>query len=246
MDTQQRLDAERSAAPSEAADSGTRVEHATSLDGYLSADFPWYGLDDGFRGHRWLTSVTQAPAGEVDYGALGHGDEPSRNLEQQGDRRFVVVVTVAPRPQRRSDDGTGLLEATSASSAAWLAGKALLASTWPLRTDRTLRQEWLHQQTAMAWDLADDLEASAWSGLNLPVDGVATSFRYRESDYGWVLAGSLDGVHLGAYGRGMSAYGLNLGVVDDLTRYARIRDAREPAPASEPASEPAPQPGQDT
>jgi hypothetical protein len=53
------------------------------------------------------------------------------------------------------------------------------------------------------------------------VDGVPTPFHYRESEYGWVLAGSARGVHLGAYGRGMSAYGLGLAAVVDITAYAR-------------------------
>ncbi len=55
----------------------------------------------------------------------------------------------------------------------------------------------------------------------LPVDGVPTSFHYRESEFGWVLAGSTEqGVHLGAYGRGMSAYGLAFAVVKDIASYA--------------------------
>jgi hypothetical protein len=36
-----------------------------------------------------------------------------------------------------------------------------------------------------------------------------------------VLAGSAPGgVHIGAYGRGMSAYGLGFSVIDDITSYA--------------------------
>jgi hypothetical protein len=55
------------------------------------------------------------------------------------------------------------------------------------------------------------------------VDGVPTSFAYRESEYGWVLAGSAsegpEAVHIGAYGRGMSAYGLGFSVIKDLAAY---------------------------
>jgi hypothetical protein len=120
---------------------------------------------------------------------------------------------------RHSADGTGVLDATSVSSAAWLAGCGLLTSTWPARMDRALRQDWLDQQTAIAWELADDLTGPDWSELALPVDGVPTRFRYRESEFGWILAGSVPGAHLGAYGRGMSPYGLGLAVIRDPAPY---------------------------
>lgn len=190
------------------------------VDGYLTAAFPWYGLDGTYQGGRWLMQVAAASDGTVEHGSLGHGDEPSKNLEIHDTRRFAAVVTVPHRPVRRSADGTGVLEATSASSAAWLAGSGLLACTWPTQMDRSLRQDWLDQQTAIAWELADDVGGSGWSTLTLPVDGAATAFHYRESEYGWVLAGESSGVHLGAYGRGMSAYSLGFGVVSDITVYA--------------------------
>jgi hypothetical protein len=196
------------------------VEYGAPLDGYLLADFPWFGLDSAWTGRRWLMDVAPSPAGTVDYGCLGHGDEPSRNLDIQSARRFAVVITVGPRPQRRSKDGTGVLDATSVNSAAWLAGAGLLSATWPMQMDRTLRQEWSEQQTALAWELADELDGPAWTALSLPVNGTPERFHYRESDYGWVLAGEVEGVHLGAYGRGVSAYGLGLGTVTDLNTYS--------------------------
>lgn len=192
------------------------------IDDYLKADFAWYGLDDAFTGHRWLNPVGTSADGTVEHGSTGHGDEPSvRGERAPASRRFVVVVTVAHRPVRRSTDGTGVLEATSAVTAAWLAGSGLLDRTWPAQMDHTLRQDWLDQQTAIAWDLADALTGPGWSVLTLPVDGTPTEFRYRESEYGWVLAGSSPhgGAHLGAYGRGISAYGLGLAVVQDITTY---------------------------
>ncbi|MEV0372964.1 hypothetical protein AB0I10_24590 [Streptomyces sp. NPDC050636] len=194
------------------------------VDGYLLAAFPWYGLDEAFTGSRWLMQVGTAADGTVEHGATGHGEEPTIKVETaQGTDRFAVVVTVASRPVRRSADGTGVLEATSVSTAAWLAGAGLLSQTWPSQMDRSLRQDWLDQQTMLAWELADDLDGESWSELTLPVDGVPTPFRYRESEYGWVLAGSAsegpDGVHIGAYGRGMSAYGLGFAVVKDITAY---------------------------
>lgn len=193
-----------------------------ALDGYLTAEFPWYGLDEAYTGPRRLMEVGAAADGTVEHGSTGHGDMPSwRADEDQASRRFAVVVTVASRPVRHSADGTGVLEATSVSTAAWLAGAGLLSCTWPAEMERALRQDWLDQQTALAWELADDLNGPGWSGLSLPVDGVPTDFHYRESAYGWVLAGAAqEGVHIGAYGRGMSAYGLGFSVVKDITGYA--------------------------
>ncbi|MEV5877685.1 hypothetical protein AB0L75_26365 [Streptomyces sp. NPDC052101] len=193
-----------------------------TVGGYLQAPFPWYGLDEAFTGPRWLMQVGTAADGAVEHGSIGHGDEPSVRGEvgPSGEPRekFAVVVTVAAHPSRRSADGTGLLEATSVSSAAWLAGVGLLSFTWPGQMDHTLRDDWLDQQTETAWALADDLDGSEWSRLSLPVDGAAGSFYYRESEFGWVLAGTTEaGVHLGAYGRGMSAYGLGFAVVKDIT-----------------------------
>ncbi|MET8831157.1 hypothetical protein ABZX40_06695 [Streptomyces sp. NPDC004610] len=207
-----------------AAEDGTPLPSARrTIDGYLRAPFPWYGLDEAFTGPRWLTQVGTAADGAVEHGSIGHGDEPSvRGGEAAAEERdrFAVVVTVAANPSRRSADGTGLLEATSVSSAAWLAGVGLLTCTWPGQMDHTLRDDWLEQQTDTAWVLADDLEGVEWSTLSLPVDGVPRAFHYRESEFGWVLAGSTgEGVHLGAYGRGMSAYGLGFAVIKDIAEY---------------------------
>ena len=204
---------------------GGQAGPADPLLPYLSADFPWYGLDEGWTGRRFLMQAGAggARAGEagVDYGTLGHGDEPARQFEPRDLRKFAVVVIVARRGSRRSADNTGTLEATSASSAAWLAGSGLLAATWPGQLDRTLRQDWLDQQSTLAWDLADDLAGPGWSTLSLPVNGLPQPFRYRESEYGWVLAGEAPGVLLGAFGRGVSAYGIGFSTVPDLSGYTR-------------------------
>ncbi|NUT30805.1 MAG: hypothetical protein HOV84_33640 [Streptomyces sp.] len=213
----------RAVAQAPAAESGQQVPSARrTVDGYLLAPFPWYGLDEAFTGPRWLMQVGMAADGAVEHGSIGHGDEPSVRNEASEDReKFAVVVTVAASPSRRSPDGTGLLEATSVSSAAWLAGVGLLSFTWPGQMDHSLRDDWLDQQTETAWALADDLDGPAWSTLSLPVDGVPTPFHYRESEFGWVLAGSTqEGVHVGAYGRGMSAYGLAFAMIKDIAAYA--------------------------
>ncbi|MDJ0465428.1 hypothetical protein [Streptomyces sp. H27-C3] len=221
METTSRVGAQGiSGAPSMSTAEGVPAARRT-VDGYLRAPFPWYGLDEAFTGPRWLMQVGTAADGAVQHGSTGHGEEPSiRADDGQEKERFAVVVTVASSPVRRSGDGTGVLEATSVSSAAWLAGSGLLSSTWPAQLDHTLRDDWLDQQTEAAFELADDLSGPDWSTLSLPVDGVPTSFHYRESEFGWVLAGSAEaGVHLGAYGRGMSAYGLGFSVVKDITSY---------------------------
>ncbi|MFI9614724.1 hypothetical protein ACIHCM_24170 [Streptomyces sp. NPDC052023] len=214
----------RAVAQAPAAEGGQQVPSARrTVDGYLRAPFPWYGLDEAFTGPRWLMQVGMTADGAVEHGSIGHGDEPSVRAEGVAEERerFAVVVTVAANPVRRSADGTGLLEATSVSSAAWLAGVGLLSFTWPGQMDHSLRDHWLEQQTETAWALADDLAGSEWSTLSLPVDGVPTPFHYRESEFGWVLAGSTqEGLHLGAYGRGMSAYGLGFAVIKDITDYA--------------------------
>ncbi|MFM9370349.1 hypothetical protein [Streptomyces sp. Da 82-17] len=194
---------------------------ARAVDGYLLASFPWYGLDEAFTGPRWLMQVGAGADGTVEHGSIGHGDEPTPRAEDAGAKeRFAVVVTVAANPVRRSGDGTGVLEATSVSSAAWLAGVGLLTRTWPQQLDHALRDDWLDQQTETAWVLADDLDSEPWTTLTLPVDGVPTPFHYRESEFGWVLAGSTQGgAHLGAYGRGMSAYGLGFSAIKDIAEY---------------------------
>ncbi|GAA3833973.1 hypothetical protein ACFS5L_26500 [Streptomyces phyllanthi] len=215
----------RVGAQAPAAEDGPPVHSARrTVDGYLLAPFPWYGLDEAFTGPRRLMQVGTAADGTVEHGSIGHGDEPSIKNEGSGDdakERFAVVVTVAENPVRRSPDGTGFMEATSVSSAAWLAGVGLLSFTWPGHMDHSLRDDWLDQQTETAWVLADDLTGPAWSTLSLPVDGVPTPFHYRESEFGWVLAGSTsEGVHVGAYGRGMSAYGLGFAKIKDIGAYA--------------------------
>ncbi|GFH77043.1 MULTISPECIES: hypothetical protein [Streptomyces] len=214
--------------PEEERPAPARPKRRVPVDGFLAAPFPWYALDEAYTGPRRLHHIGQDADGTVQHGSLGHGDEPVVRADL-GDadsprERFAVVVTVGDSPVRRSADGTGVLEATSEASAAWLAGQGLLAVTWPAQMDHTLRDDWLEQQTETAWALADDLDGPAWSTLMLPVDGVSTPFHHRESEFGWVLAGSTPGgVHLGAYGRGLSAYGLGFAVVKDVAEYADPR-----------------------
>ncbi|MFE0654288.1 hypothetical protein ACFVZH_37715 [Streptomyces sp. NPDC059534] len=193
-----------------------------TAEGYLRAPFAWYGLDEAFTGPRWLMQVGTAADGSVQHGSTGHGDTPSIKSDASGveKERFAVVVTVAANPVRRTGDGTGVLDATTVSSAAWLAGSGLLVHTWPASLDHATRDNWLDQQTETAFELADDLTGPPWSTLSLPVDGVPVPFHYRESEFGWVLAGSAPGVHIGAYGRGMSAYGLGFSQIKDLDAYA--------------------------
>ncbi|MGW6745834.1 hypothetical protein ACWGDX_34715 [Streptomyces sp. NPDC055025] len=220
METTSRTEARSASSSSAGAETVPALARRTVAE-YLRAPFPWYGLDDAFTGPRWLMQVGATADGTVRHGSTGHGEEPSIRPDPSADQeRFAVVITVAVSPERRSGDGSGHLDATTASSAAWLAGSGLLSATWPPQLDHTLRDDWLKQQTEAAFELADDLEEPAWSVLSLPVDGVPTPFHYRESEFGWVLAGSTSGaVHLGAYGRGMSAYGVGFSVIEDIRSY---------------------------
>ncbi len=47
-----------------------------TAEGFLAADFPWYGLDGAFTGPRRLMQVGTAADGTVEHGSTGHGDEP--------------------------------------------------------------------------------------------------------------------------------------------------------------------------
>src|SRR4051794_14414101 len=101
----------RSRTGAQARDEAAGLADEERVDGYLMAAFPWYGLDGTYTGRRWLMQVGTAYDGTVEHGSLGHGEEPSKNLETHDTRRFAVVVTVPRRPGRRSSDGTGVLEA---------------------------------------------------------------------------------------------------------------------------------------
>jgi hypothetical protein len=208
----------------------TTSQAKADMGDYLTASFPWYGLEKAFTGPRWLMQLGMSADGSVEHGSLGHGDVPTLKASlpmadlAADAQRFAVVVTLAHRPVRRSADGTGVLDATSVSSVAWLAGAGLLSSTWPHRMERHLRQDWLEQQSAIAWDLADNVEGPDWTSLTLPVEGAPMPFRYRESEFGWVLAGTVHDAHIGAYGREMSAYGLGFSVIEDLGAYESSAD----------------------
>ncbi|MBS2533167.1 hypothetical protein KGQ20_10310 [Catenulispora sp. NF23] len=175
-------------------------------DGQRTA-IPWYGLDEAWGGDRWLGSIMHGPDGVAEYGTLGHGDHPARRPDDLSPRRFCGVVTMA-RLGRRSGGGATVLEPTTLSTLAAVAGLGLLSDAWPWAVDKALRGDWLHQQTELAYEVAENLDDAPWRAVQLPVDGKPTRFRYRESEYGWVLAAELRECWLGAYGRGVTAYGL--------------------------------------
>jgi hypothetical protein len=168
---------------------------------------PWYGLDEAWTGGRWLGSIILGPDGAAEYGTLGHGDHPARRPDDLSPRRFCGVVTMA-RLGRRPGGGAATLEPTTLSTLAAVAGLGLLSDAWPWAVDKDLRGDWLHQQTELTYEVAENLDDAPWRSVQLPVDGKPTRFRYRESEYGWVLAAELRECWLGAYGRGVTAYGL--------------------------------------
>jgi hypothetical protein len=173
---------------------------------------PWYGLDDAWGGARWLGSIMLGPDGTAEYGTLGHGDLPARRPDDVSPRRFCGVVTMARLPRRPGGAQT-ILEPTTLSTLAAVAGLGLLSDDWPWAVDKALRGDWLHQQTELAYEVAENLDDPPWRAVQLPVDGKPTRFRYRESEYGWVLAAELRECWLGAYGRGVTAYGLGFAQV---------------------------------
>ncbi len=184
---------------------------------YRDVGFSPYGLDAAWRGRRWLGPLGATATGGVEHASLGHGDTPRRRPDEAPPHRFVTVITAPARP-RRSCEG-GYLEATSQHSAAAIAGVGLIRDSWPWQLDHDLRQDWIRQQTDLACELADQLDSNAWSAIALPVNELSTKLRYRESEYGWVIAGEISGVFLGAYGRGVSAFGLGLTLIHDLGAY---------------------------
>ncbi|MBW8804758.1 MAG: hypothetical protein JF587_13030 [Catenulisporales bacterium] len=181
-------------------------------DGQRAA-VPWYGLDEAWGGARWLGSIMLGPDGVAEYGTLGHGDHPARRPDDVSPRRFCGVVTMARLSRRPGRGQNTVLEPTTLSTLAAVAGLGLLSDDWPWTVDKALRGDWLHQQTELAYEVAEALDDAPWRAVQLPVDGKPTRFRYRESEYGWVLAAELRECWLGAYGRGVTAYGLGFGQV---------------------------------
>jgi hypothetical protein len=173
---------------------------------------PWYGLDDAWAGDRWLGPIVLGPDGVAEYGTLGHGDHPARRPDDAAPRRFCGVVTMA-KLGRRDGGGSTILEPTTLSSLAAVAGLGLLSDDWPWSVDKALRGDWLRQQTELAYEVAEDLGELPWRAVQLPVDGHSVRFQYRESEYGWVLAAELRECWLGAYGRGITAYGIGFAQV---------------------------------
>ncbi len=114
---------------------------------------------------------------------------------------------------RRPGGGSRTLEPTNLSALAAVAGLGLLSDDWPWSVDKALRGDWLCQQTELAYEVAEDLGELPWRAVQLPVDGHSTRFHYRESEYGWVLAAELRECWLGAYGRGVTAYGIGFAQV---------------------------------
>lgn len=191
---------------------------ADALDGFLRAGLPWYGLDAGWQGPRGLGAVSTGPDGVVEFGTLRHGDPPATRPDARAQRRCVTVLTMArlERRQLARSDGqpAGFVEAMTVNAAAALAGVGLVEDNWPWELPPSVRQQWLDQQRDLAYVVSDVLTGEPWRPLALPVGREQRSFHYRESPYGWVLAGSLPDCFLAAYGRGVSAYSLAFVRVD--------------------------------
>lgn len=188
------------------------------LERFSTAGLPWYGLDAGWQGPRALGLISTGPDGLVEFGTLRHGDPAAGRPDSDAQRRAVTALTMARlgrRPLTKPDGSpAGLVEAMSVGTAAALAGVGLVEDNWPWELDPSVRQHWLEQQREIAYTLSETLGAEAWQTLTLPVGDQQQVFHYRESTYGWVMAGARPDCFLAAYGRGVSAYSLAFVRVD--------------------------------
>ena len=204
--------------------SGQQVPAARrTVDGYLLAPFPWYGLDEAFTGPRWLMQVGTAADGTVEHGSIGHGDEPSIERGRvaagqgavRGGRDGRREPRTAERGRHRATGGhVGLLRGLARRVGAAVASPGPARWTTPCGTTGWTSRP----RRPGCWRTISD--GADWSTLSLPVDGVPTPFHYRESEFGWVLAGSDAGgrAHRGVRA-GMSAYGLGFAVIKDIAAY---------------------------
>lgn len=197
---------------------GTVGDRTARREDFAAAGLSWYGLDDAWQGRRWLGSIVTGSDGVVQYGILGHGDPAAKRPDSESPSEFINVVTMAKLPKRPGDAGA-MLDPTTRSSVAAIAGVALVDDDWPWQLDRSLRPYWLAQQTDLAYAVAERLEEPPWFAVALPVNGLPAKFHYRESDYGWVLAGETATHWLGAYGRGLTPFDYSF-IHADLERYA--------------------------
>ena len=78
----------RAGAQAPAAESGQQVPSARrTVDGYLLAPFPWYGLDEAFTGPRWLMQVGTAADGPWSTVRPGTATSPPYGRGDGGPRR---------------------------------------------------------------------------------------------------------------------------------------------------------------
>ncbi len=178
------------------------------------------------RGTRWLIQVGLSAEGTVEHGSLG----PRGPADPQGDAADGGTRTGHPavrggrhprQPARTAQRGRHRHRWRPPRSPRGVAGRfgtALLHLARAGWTAGCARTGWTSRPRSPG-NSPTTWRVPTGRTLTLPVDGIPTPFRYRESEYGWVLAGSAPGVHVGAYGRGMSPYGLGLGVVRDITAY---------------------------
>jgi hypothetical protein len=185
---------------------------------YVAAALPWYGLDAGWQGPRALGTLSTGPDGLVEFGTLRHGDPGATRPDARTQRRAVTVLTMARlgrRPLYKADGtSAGSVEAMTVNAAAALAGVGLVEDNWPWELGASVRQHWLDQQRELAYVLSESLGTDPWQELTVPVGEQQLAFHYRESTYGWVMAGARADCFIAAYGRGVSAYSLAFVRVD--------------------------------
>lgn len=165
-------------------------------------DFPVYGLDEAWRGARWLESFGDAIGDPVHWVSLGH-------LGSDG----ASVVLVESHSRARTDAvvascGELPLEHVANYAAVRLVNITLPVQSLP-RPDGMLRALALHAG-----------EHAQWAPVGWRVDGTGVTARACRFAGGWAaVSDAVDDVYLAVAGVGADPEGLSLGLVADGGAY---------------------------
>lgn len=202
-------------------------------------DFPVYGLDEAWRGARWLELFGDAIGDLVRWVSLGHlgPDGPSGVLVETHSRARTDAAAASY--------GELPLEYVAQRAATTLVNLTLPALSVP-RPDGMLRALVNHAQERGS-------ECARWSPARLQVDGATVAARAWPFAGGWAaVSDAVDGVYLAVAGAGADPDGLPLALVADGGGYHfRLDEPLHPdvvtaSRAARPGGEelPWPQPGQ--
>ena len=165
-------------------------------------DFPVYGLDEAWRGARWLELFGDAIGDPVRWVSLGHLD-----------RDAGALVLVETHSRARTDAAVASCGELPLEHVAHYATALLVNITLPVnsqpRPDGMLR--------ALALYAGERARGYAeWSPVSWRVDGAAVAARVLRFAGGWAGVGdAVDGVYLVVAGVGAEPGGLSLGLIAD-------------------------------